>query len=86
MARVTWDFACVFVCFDSGILFVSFEKVFILALEGTRFLSLLTLNLILLERKEKWGGGAERGRAQGTGAGGEGLIGLIRIDVSEIML
>ena len=42
VARVTWDFACVFVCFGSGILFVSLEKVFILALEGTRFLSLLT--------------------------------------------
>ena len=41
MARVTWDFACVFVCFGSGILFVSLEKVFILALEGTRFPSLL---------------------------------------------
>ena len=42
VARVTWDFACVFVCFGSGILFVSLEKVFILALEGTRFPSLLT--------------------------------------------
>ena len=43
VARVTWDFACVFVCFGSGILFVSLEKVYILALEGTRFPSLLTL-------------------------------------------
>ena len=43
VARVTWDFACVFVCVGSGILFVSLEKVFILALEGARFPSLLTL-------------------------------------------
>ena len=43
VARLTWDFACVFVCVDSGILFVSLEKVFILALEGTRFPSLLRL-------------------------------------------
>ena len=43
VARLIWDFACVFVCFGSGILFVSFEKVFILALEGTRFPSLLIL-------------------------------------------
>ena len=45
--RVTWDFAYVFVCFGSGILFVSLEKVFILALEGTRFPSLLTPNVTL---------------------------------------
>ena len=31
-----------FVCFGSGILFISLEKVFVLALEGTRFPSLLT--------------------------------------------
>ena len=43
VARLIWDFACVFVCFGSGILFVLFEKVFILALEGTRFPSLLIL-------------------------------------------
>ena len=42
VARVTWDFACVFVCFGSGILFVSLEKVFILALQGIRFPSLLS--------------------------------------------
>ena len=49
VARVTWDFACVFVCFGSRILFDSFEKVFILALERIRFPSLLTLRDFILQ-------------------------------------
>ena len=43
MVRLLWDFACVFDCFGSGILFISLEKVLILVLEGIRFLSLLIL-------------------------------------------
>ena len=45
VARVTWDFACVFVCFGSGILFVSLEKIFILVLAGARFPSLQAQNI-----------------------------------------